>query len=111
MIYKKVSKFFIFKKKIMVTKKNGKKSKFFNLKELKMLKLKIARIFRLVKPKHTGEIFKDELLYSIQTNEELQKLLRSDPVLSLLLDSSRYSQDFMTMDVNGDGTINYEELL
>ena len=80
-------------------------------KELKMLKLKIARIFRLVKPKHTGEIFKDELLYSIQTNEELQKLLRSDPVLSLLLDSSRYSQDFMTMDVNGDGTINYEELL
>jgi Ca2+-binding EF-hand superfamily protein len=80
-------------------------------KELKILQLKIARIFRLVKPKHTGEIYKDELLHSIQTNETLQQLLTSDPVLSLLLDSSRYSYDFMTMDANGDGTINYEELL
>ena len=79
--------------------------------EVKLLQQKIARIFRLVQPKHSGEIFKDELLFSIQTNEALQKLLRSDPVLSLLLDSSRYSQDFMTMDVNGDGTINYKELL
>ena len=48
--------------------------------EVKLLQQKIARIFRLVQPKHSGEIFKDELLFSIQTNEALQKLLRGDPV-------------------------------
>jgi Ca2+-binding EF-hand superfamily protein len=79
--------------------------------QLKQLRNKIAKLFRLVKPKNSGEIEKDELLLCVETDPKVQMLLRSDPVLTLLLDVTRYSTDFMTMDTNGDGTISYEEIL
>jgi Ca2+-binding EF-hand superfamily protein len=79
--------------------------------EIKGIKNNIAKLFLIVKPKHSGNIAKDELLWCIENDENVQMLMRSDPALTLLLDISRYSIDFLSMDSDGDGTVNFEELL